>query len=218
MTIVLLGAPGAGKGTLAGAIKEELGLIHISTGDLIRSEIKNASEIGLEIKSYVNSGSLVPDSVVTRMIESNVKSAAKNANGFMFDGFPRTCKQAADLDLILGNSDRSVDFTLFLQASVEVILQRLTGRRVCKKCGALFHLTNIPSKKLDVCDFCGGVLYQRADDNEETIMKRLSVYNDQTLPIVDFYKAQGKLRTINADAGAEAVRKEFLVILNGKKH
>jgi adenylate kinase len=217
MNIVLLGAPGAGKGTLAGAVKDQLGVHHISTGDLIRAEIKAGSAIGLEIKRYVESGGLVPDEVVTRMIELKVEATAADNKGYMFDGFPRTSAQAMDLDKVLLKSGLTIDLALYMEASVDVVLQRLTGRRVCRKCGALFHLTNMPSRKAGVCDACGGELYQRADDNEETIKKRMSVYNEQTKPIIDFYKAQGKLKTVNADGGAEDVRKALLQILNGKR-
>jgi adenylate kinase len=217
MIIVLLGAPGAGKGTLAGALKDQLGVHHISTGDLIRAEIKGGTAIGLEIKRYVESGGLVPDEVVTRMIEGKVKATAADGKGYMFDGFPRTSAQATDLDKILSQNKLSVDFALYMEASIDIVLKRLTGRRVCKACGALYHLTNMPSKVAGVCDTCGGELYQRADDNEETIKKRMTVYNDSTKPIIDHYKAQGKLKTINADHGADKVKAELLKILNEKK-
>jgi adenylate kinase len=214
MIIVLLGAPGAGKGTLAGALKDQLGVHHISTGDLIRLEIKGGTAIGLEIKRYVESGGLVPDEVVTRMIEGKVVTTANDGKGYMFDGFPRTSAQALDLDKILTKNKLAIDFALYMEASLDVVLPRLTGRRVCKKCGALYHLTNMPSKKAGICDACGGDLYQRADDNEETIKKRMTVYNESTKPIIDHYKAQGKLKTINADGGADKVKSELLKILS----
>ena len=217
MIIVLLGAPGAGKGTLATALKDELGVHHISTGDLIRAEIKASSAIGLEIKRYVESGGLVPDEVVTRMIEGKVVATAKDGKGYMFDGFPRTTSQAQELDKILSRNGLKVDLTLYMEASLDVVLKRLTGRRVCRACGALYHLTNMPPKKAGVCDACGGEIYQRADDNEETIRKRMTVYEESTKPIIDFYKTQGKLRPINADLGAGEVRKGLLTILNEKK-
>ncbi|MBF0570123.1 MAG: adenylate kinase [Candidatus Omnitrophica bacterium] len=217
MIIVLLGAPGAGKGTLAAALKDQLGVHHISTGDLIRAEIKAGSAIGLEIKRYVESGGLVPDEVVTRMIEGAVKVTAADKRGYMFDGFPRTSAQAADLDKILKANGLAIDFALYMEATLDIVLQRLTGRRGCKKCGALYHLTNMPSKKAGVCDKCGGELFQRADDNEETIKKRMTVYNESTKPIIEHYKAQGKLRSINADLGADDVKKALLKILNDKK-
>lgn len=218
MIIVLLGAPGAGKGTLAAALKDQLGVHHISTGDLIRAEIKAGSPIGLEIKRYVESGGLVPDEVVTRMIEGAVKATAADKKGYMFDGFPRTGAQAQDLDKILKANGLAIDFALYMEATIAVVLQRLTGRRGCKKCGALYHLTNMPPKVAGICDKCGAELFQRADDNEETIMKRMTVYNESTKPIIDYYKAQGKLKTINADSGADQVKKDLLEILNGTRH
>lgn len=216
MIIVLLGAPGAGKGTLAVALKDQLGVHHISTGDLIRAEIKAGTAIGLEIKRYVENGGLVPDEVVTKMIEGKIKSSCSDGKGYMFDGYPRTNAQAADLDKILATVNLKIDFALYMEASMDVVLMRLTGRRVCKACGAVYHLKNMPSKVLGICDVCGGELYQRADDNEETIRKRMTVYADSTKPIIDFYKGQGKLKTVNADHGAEEVRAALLNILNGK--
>jgi adenylate kinase len=218
MIVVLLGAPGAGKGTLAGALKDQLGVHHISTGDLIRAEIKAGSPIGLEIKRYVESGGLVPDEVVTKMIAETVKKTAQDKKGYMFDGFPRTSAQARDLDKVLNDHKLAIDFALYMEASLAVVVMRLTGRRVCKACGALYHLKNMPSKKSGVCDKCGGELYQRADDNEGTIKKRMSVYNESTRPIIDFYKGQGKLKTINADLEAAEVKQALLKILNEQRH
>ena len=215
MIIVLLGAPGAGKGTLAGALKDQLGVHHISTGDLIRAEIKGATPIGLEIKRYVESGGLVPDEVVTRMIEGNVAATFNDGKGYMFDGFPRTAVQAADLDKILLGHKLAIDFALYMEASVDVVLLRLTGRRVCKVCGALYHLTNMKPKKDGICDKCGGALYQRADDNEATITNRIKVYTESTKPIIDYYKAQGKLKTIDADQDSKIVQATALKLLNG---
>lgn len=218
MIIILLGAPGAGKGTLATAIKDQLGVHHISTGDLIRAEIKAGSAIGREIEGYVKSGGLVPDEVVTKMIAETVKKTSSDKKGYMFDGFPRTIAQANDLDKVLSGHALKIDFALYLEASLPVVLQRLTGRRVCKNkdCGALYHVTNMPSKTAGICDKCGSELYQRADDNEETIKKRMAVYDESTRPIIDHYKAQGKLKTINADSGAEQVQRALLAILDGR--
>lgn len=214
MIIVLLGAPGAGKGTLATALKDRLGVHHISTGDLIRAEIKAGSSIGLEIKRYVESGGLVPDEVVTKMIEGKIKETYQDAKGYMFDGYPRTNAQAADLDQILKQLNLSIDFALYMEASIDVVLTRLTGRRVCKTCGAVYHLVNMPSKVEGVCDKCSGSLYQRADDNEETIRNRMAVYTQSTKPIIDFYKGQGKLKSVNADQDAEDVKADLLKILD----
>jgi adenylate kinase len=218
MIVVLLGAPGAGKGTLAGALKDQLGVHHISTGDLIRAEIKAGSPIGLEIKRYVESGGLVPDEVVTKMIAETIRKTAQDKKGYMFDGFPRTSAQATDLDKLLKGHGLSIDFALYMEASLAVVLKRLTGRRVCRKCGALYHLTNMMPQKAGICDKCGGEIYQRTDDNEETIKKRMAVYNESTRPIIDFYQGQGKLKTINADLEAGDVKKALLKILNEQRH
>ncbi len=214
MIIVLLGAPGAGKGTLATALKDRLGVHHISTGDLIRAEIKAGSAIGLEIKRYVESGGLVPDEVVTKMIEGKIKETCADGKGYMFDGYPRTNAQASDLDQILKQLDLNIDFALYMEASIDVVLKRLTGRRVCKSCGAVYHLINMPSKVEGVCDKCSGSLYQRADDNEETIRNRMAVYTQSTKPIIDFYKQQGKIKSVNADQDADDVKVDLLKILD----
>jgi len=214
MRMVLLGPPGAGKGTLAGLIKEKFGLMHISTGDLLREEMKSGSDLGSEVKGYVESGGLVPDDVVTRLIENKLKNAKDADKGYMLDGFPRTTPQANELDRILTAINQPLDCALYMEASLPVVLQRLTGRRVCKACGALFHLTNMPPKEEGKCDACGGELYQRADDNEETIKNRMSVYEEKTAVIIDFYEGQGKLKKVNADLGTEELLRTFTEIFN----
>jgi len=215
MKIVLLGPPGAGKGTLATALKESLGLLHISTGDILRVEMKNNTPLGQEAKRYVESGGLVPDELVTRLIKNKLESDPKAKKGFLMDGFPRTLKQAQDLDKILEELKTPVDWTLCLEASMSVVLQRLTGRRVCKNCGALYHIKNMPSQKEGICDKCGGNLYQRTDDNEATITNRMKVYVESTEPIIEYYKSQGKLKILNADQEAQAVKEIALKSLNG---
>ncbi len=214
MRMVLLGPPGAGKGTLAGLIKEKFGLLHISTGDLLREEMKSGSELGKEAKGYVESGGLVPDDVVTRLIENKLKTAEGAQNGYMLDGFPRTIPQANELDRILTAINQPLDYALYMEASLPVVLQRLTGRRVCKSCGALYHLTNMPPKEEGTCDACGGELYQRADDNEETIKNRMAVYEEKTAAIIKFYEDQGKLKKVNADLGTDELLKTFTGIFN----
>ncbi|HNV23350.1 MAG TPA: adenylate kinase [Candidatus Omnitrophota bacterium] len=215
MRIVLLGPPGAGKGTLATAIKDNLGLLHISTGDILREEMKNNTPLGQEAKRYVESGGLVPDELVTRLIKNKLENDPKAKKGFLMDGFPRTLKQAQDLDKILVDLKMPVEWTLCLEASLDVILQRLTGRRVCKSCGAVYHVKNMPSKKEGICDKCGGVLYQRTDDNEATITNRMKVYTESTKPIIEYYKTQGKLKVLNADKEAQEVKELALKNLNG---
>lgn len=215
MNIVLLGPPGAGKGTLAGNLKDDYSLSHISTGDILRAEMKKESALGLEAKSFVESGGLVPDELVTRLIEAKCQEDNGATKGFMFDGFPRTVTQATDLDVVLEKMGQAIDVAIYMEASADIVVQRLTGRRVCRQCGALYHVVNKPSKVEGVCDECSGELYQRADDNEETIKNRMSVYVENTKPIIDFYKSQGKLKQVNADNGAQDVCEKTNQILNG---
>lgn len=206
MRLILLGPPGAGKGTLATLIKEKYRIPHISTGDIFREEMKSGSKLGKELKGYVDSGELVPDDVVTRIIENKLINDVSIIQDFMLDGFPRTKKQAGDLDRILKKLKRPLNRALYMETDIGVIVKRLTGRRVCRKCGAVYHIVNRPPKKAGVCDHCGGKdLYQRADDNESTIKNRLDVYLESTLPIVDYYEAQGILKRINGGLDAEHV-------------
>ncbi len=214
MRIVLLGPPGAGKGTQAKLLKDELGIAHVSTGDILREEMKNNTPLGQEIKQFVNSGGLVPDEIITKIIEQKLMTDKSLDKGYMLDGFPRTKAQAQDLDRITQKIGKPIDYTLYMEASLPIIIQRLTGRRVCRKCGALFHVVNKPSRKEGVCDLCQGELYQRSDDNEETIKKRMEVYLTNTQPIIDYYKAQGKLRTIDASRNAEKVMVELMDMFN----
>lgn len=209
MRLVLLGPPGAGKGTLANLLKEDLKITHISTGDILREEMKNKTTLGRRVKSYVERGDLVPDEVVTKIIEQRFQNSGLVHKGFMLDGFPRTKAQSEDLDRILASLDKPLDYALYFEADLEVIIQRLTGRLVCRTCGALFHATNRPPKKNGVCDVCRGPLYQRPDDNEETIKARMAVYAQNTEPIIVYYEGQQKLLRINANRDAVEVRNEL---------
>ena len=218
MNVILLGPPGAGKGTLAALLKEEISLLHISAGDILREEMKGKTKIGQEVKKLVDAGKLVPDEVVTKLIDKRISKAQK---GFMLDGFPRTTVQAKALDKIFKKNKQLLDYALYLEATLPVIIQRLTGRRVCRQCGALFHMQNKQPLKDGVCDQCGGALYQRADDNEETIKTRMGVYLKSTKPIIDYYRKQKKLITLNADKDSEQLLKEDLSgLLNdvGRQH
>ena len=214
--IVLLGPPGAGKGTLATLIKENFGLSHISTGDIMREEMKKKTVLGKELRAYVERGELVPDEIVTKMIRNKFRQNKHLVSGFMLDGFPRTVAQAEDLDAILKGANQQIDFALSMEASLPVILQRLTGRRVCRACGALFHIVNKPPAKRNVCDECGGELYLRPDDNEDTIKTRIDVYLKNTKPIIDYYKSQNKLKAVNADKGAEEVLNYLTSLLDAE--
>ena len=199
MKVVLLGPPGAGKGSLAGLLKEKYSLVHISTGDMLREEIKKGTPLGVEIKALITKGVLVSDELVTKLVEQRIQNDPEVKKGYMFDGYPRTVKQAQDLDEILAKAHAPLDFALDMEADHNLLLKRLTGRRVCRKCGALFHMTNKPPVKAGVCDACGGELYQRSDDNEETIKERMHVYEVSTAPIIEFYSKQHKLKKLDAN-------------------
>jgi adenylate kinase len=214
MKIVLLGPPGAGKGTLASLLKDKFDLVHISTGDILREEMKSGSDLGREAKRFVESGGLVPDDVVTRLIENKLTHDKKVEQGFLLDGFPRTTRQAEDLDRILERLDKKLDYAILMEAGLLVIIQRLTGRRVCRQCGAVYHIKNMPPKKAGKCDLCGGELYQRTDDKEETIKTRIAVYSEKTAPIIDYYARQGKLRKINAEKDTQVLLRDLTAIIN----
>lgn len=201
---ILLGPPGAGKGTQAAKIVEKYGIPHISTGDIFRENIKKGTELGKKAQEYMNRGELVPDDLVieiatTRLLEDDCR------DGFLLDGFPRTVYQAEKLDEFLTAHDSKIDKVLDIAVEKEELIVRLTGRRVCKACGASFHVVNIPPKKEGICDYCGGELIQRADDNLETVTNRIDVYEAQTMPLIDYYEKAGNLAHIDGSTGLENV-------------
>ena len=209
MRVVLLGPPGAGKGTHAGVVTDACKIPHISTGDMFRAAIKNGTPVGLEAKSYMDKGELVPDSVVCKMVEERI-SEPDCVNGFLLDGFPRTMAQAKALDAALAAKGEKIDLVINLMCSDEVVLGRLTTRRVCRTCGAIYNVKSKPPKVEGVCDIDGGEVYQRGDDTAETITNRLSVYKAQTAELIDYYRGNGVLRDVKADVDktetAEAIR------------
>ncbi len=217
MRIVLLGPPGAGKGSLAELIKENFQVAHVSTGDMLREEMKKGSPIGFEIKKLIEAGRLVSDEIVTRLVEERMGADANLADSFMLDGFPRTAKQAEDLDRILKSFGKPLDFALNMEADIDIILLRLAGRRVCALCGALYHLRNRPPLKEGICDACGGGLYQRSDDNETTIRNRMNVYRMNTQPVIDYYTAERCLKQVNGDKETNEIFKDLLKILNERQ-
>ena len=203
MKIVLLGPPGAGKGTQAEVLTKKLLVPHISTGDMFRAAIKNGTAMGLEAKGYMDRGQLVPDEVTVGIIKDRI-AQSDCSGGFLLDGFPRTIAQAEALDKLLEDKG-GLDAVLNISVPLEKLVERLTGRRMCRKCGAIYHmLYNAPAKE-GVCDACGGELYQRDDDKLETVTNRLDVYEAQTAPLIGFYEKQGKLFTVNGDQPINAV-------------
>lgn len=214
MRLVLLGPPGAGKGTLANLLKVTLSIPHISTGDILREERSKNTPLGQEINKYIDSGKLVPDELVTRLIENKLKQSPEVKTGYMLDGFPRTVTQAESLDNILEEIKQPLDYAVYMDSTLPVIIQRLSGRRVCKNCGALFHMKNKPPKMSGVCDVCQSELYQRPDDNEATIKTRMDVYLQNTAPIVDYYKKQDILFKVDSDLESPELEKILLKVFD----
>ncbi len=216
MKIILLGPPGAGKGTQAKQLAKKLELPHISTGDLLRQNVTGATALGKEAGDYMKKGLLVPDELVTKMLSERFTQADVK-KGFILDGYPRNINQAKVLDEILKEKIMKIDLVFDLDCSDQVLIQRLSGRLVCRKCGANFHKTNMPPKKNGICDNCGGELYQRADDNEGTIKKRLLVYKDEVSALIQYYRGQGLLEKVKADVQAEIVLEEMICLVTARK-
>ena len=216
MKIIMLGAPGAGKGTQAERISSKYQIPHISTGDILRSNIKNKTELGMKAKSYMDAGGLVPDELVIRLVVDRL-AQADALNGYVFDGFPRTINQAEALDVALKDKGDKIDVVIDIDAPDEAIIRRLSGRRVCGDCSATYHVVNIPAKVEDICDDCDGELVIRADDEPETIKNRLEVYHKQTQPLVDYYKNAGLLKTIDGTKDINISFGEVVNILDSLK-
>lgn len=201
---VLLGPPGAGKGTQAVRLVEKYEIPHISTGDIFRKNIKEGTELGKKAQEYMNAGALVPDELVVDLVKDRLQQDDCK-NGFLLDGFPRTIFQAEKLDELLSESNLKMDIVINLKVEKEALIKRLTGRRVCKDCGASYHIVNIPPKKEGVCDICGGELIQRKDDNIETVENRINVYEEQTAPLIGYYKEAGSLVDFDGEASLDEV-------------
>ena len=212
MKIVMLGAPGAGKGTQASMIAENFGIPHISTGDIFRANIKNGTELGKEAKAYMDKGELVPDELTVRLLLDRVaKDDCKEGN--VLDGFPRTIPQAEVLEKELEKTGDKIDKAVNVDVPDENIVRRMSGRRACLKCGATYHIVHIPPKKEGICDVCGSELVLRDDDKEETVKNRLDVYHKQTSPLIDFYSKRNVLETVDGTKDSKEVFEDIKKIL-----
>jgi len=212
MNIIMLGPPGAGKGTQAKMMVEKLGIPQISTGDMLRAAVKEGTELGRKAKEYMDGGKLVPDEVVIGIVKERLAQSDCN-KGFILDGFPRTIPQAEALDKVLGELGKEIEYVINVAVPNKDLLTRLTGRRTCRKCGAMYHLLFNPPQKEGVCDKCGGELYQRDDDKEDTIIQRLKVYEDQTAPLIEYYRRKGVLRDVDGTGSIQDIFQQILKIL-----
>ena len=212
MKIIMLGAPGAGKGTQAKKIAAKYAIPHISTGDIFRANIKNNTELGKKAKTYMDKGELVPDELVVDLIMDRFKDA-DCANGYVLDGFPRTIPQAEVLDKALTELGDKIDYAINVDVPDENIIKRMSGRRACVTCGATYHIVHIPPKKEGVCDTCGSELILRDDDKPETVKNRLDVYHKQTQPLIDFYTEKGVLRSVDGTVDMKDVFAAIVAIL-----
>lgn len=211
--IILLGAPGSGKGTQSGRIQQEYGIPQISTGDMLRQAIANGTPVGLKAESLMKKGILVPDDVILDLVRDRI-AQPDAAQGFIFDGFPRSIPQAEGLDRMFVESGTKLDRAILIEVPYGEILERMTARRVCGKCGAVYNLITHPPQKPGICDRCGGEITQRADDTEETVRHRLEVYEATTAPVVEYYRERGLLSVVPGDAEVETVLERVRAILD----
>ena len=212
MKIIMLGAPGAGKGTQAKQIADKYSIPHISTGDIFRANIKNGTELGKKAKQYMDQGALVQDELTCDLVMDRIQQDDCK-NGFVLDGFPRTIPQAEALDAALGKINEKMDYAIDVDVSDENIVNRMSGRRACLNCGATYHLISIPPKVEGICDRCGSEIVLREDDKPETVQKRLKVYHEQTQPLIDYYKNQGILKSVDGTQPMDEVFKAIVTIL-----
>ena len=213
MRLILLGGPGAGKGTQAKKLVEKYNIPQISTGDILRGAVKNNTELGQKAKSFMDSGELVPDDVIIGIVKERLQQD-DCTNGFIFDGFPRTTAQAEALDTMLTELNIKIDSAINFKVSDEVIVARMSGRRTCAQCGAVFNVNSNPPKQEGVCDKCSGELTQRDDEKEEVVRNRLKVYEEQTSPLIDFYNNKGLLKNINGEQTIEPIFEEIVNMLD----
>ena len=212
MKIIMLGAPGAGKGTQAKQIADKYSIPHISTGDIFRANIKNGTELGKKAKQYMDQGALVPDELTCDLVMDRIQQDDCK-NGFVLDGFPRTIPQAEALDAALEKINEKMDYAIDVDVPDENIVNRMSGRRACLNCGATYHLISIPPKVEGICDRCGSEIVLREDDKPETVQKRLKVYHEQTQPLIDYYENQGILKSVDGTQPMDEVFKAIVTIL-----
>jgi len=212
--LIFLGPPGAGKGTQAQILEKRFGLLQISTGDILREAVKNNTELGILAKNYMDEGELVPDDIIIGLVREAITSFSAK-DGYILDGFPRTIAQANALSKMLKELGGNIDCVLFFDLRDEEIVSRLSGRRTCRNCGAMYHIETNPPKIDGICDKCGGDLYQRDDDRESIVWERLRVYRKNTMPLIDYYKNEGKLVTILADKDIDEITDAVLGVIEG---
>jgi len=216
MLVILLGAPGAGKGTQAEEIVDRYRLTHISTGDILRASIKKGTELGKKAKDYLDKGELVPDEVVVEIVKERLKEP-DSQSGALLDGFPRTIEQARQLSGVLEELGRKIDGVIYIDVDEEELISRLSGRRICRECGSTYHLKFNAPKVRNVCDQCGGELYQREDDSVETVKQRINVFREQTEPLIDFYQDKGLLYPVDGNKDIEQVFSQVKEMLDNKQ-
>lgn len=216
LRLILLGPPGAGKGTQAARICQKYSIPHISTGDIFRKHIKEGTDFGKKAQEYMNKGALVPDDLVLEIAEARLMEE-DCSHGFLLDGFPRTVNQAEQLDRFLNERNLDIDKVLDIDIDKEVLMTRLIGRRVCRSCGATYHVINMPPQKEGVCDVCGGELYQRSDDSAATVENRIEVYTAQTMPLVEHYEKLGKIAHIDGTKSLEDVFNDIVSVIGDRE-
>ena len=214
MYIIFLGAPGAGKGTQAAIVAQELNLVHIASGDLFRQAVEAGADLGMQAKSYMEKGELVPDEITIQMVLERM-SAPDCESGVILDGFPRNLRQAKALDNALTNQAKAIGKVVYIKVSEEELIKRLSGRWICRNCQTPYHATDSPPKVWGKCDKCGGELYQRPDDTRETVKQRLRVYFAETAPLIDYYTQSGKLLEIDGEGGIDEVSGRIVFALRG---
>lgn len=209
MHVILLGAPGSGKGTQAGLAAKQLGISHVASGDLFRAAVKRGDELGNQVKSYMEKGLLAPDDITIKMIMQRI-SEPDCAKGFMLDGFPRTLEQAKALDGAMGERGADIDRVVYINVSTDELVRRLGGRFICRECQTPYHMVSSPPKTPGKCDKCGGELYQRPDDTPDTVKKRIDVYLSDTAPLIDYYRASNKLVEVSGEGDIDSISKSLI--------